>query len=222
MLTFSYSTEQYKFIKLVSDLFQVESLENLHIAHSKLSGRESSEWKEESSSEFHKIFYGRLNLEKEDAWTDIIETYESFVKNEVSKRVPGDFLFQKFPSFRVQTPNSKAINKWHYDSDKDHGHPEGEINIQIPLTVMHDTSATWIESLPGMRDFKPMNMFPGQYTIFNGNKCTHGNKENTTGLTRVSFDFRIIRREILEAQSTKNSATLGLKFAVGGYYKEVK
>ena len=32
----------------------------------------------------------------------------------------------------------------------------------------------------------------GQYCMFNGNKCTHGNKPNKTSLTRVSFDFRVI------------------------------
>ena len=222
MVIFNYSTDQHRFVSLVSNLFQVDALENLHIVQSKLVERSNLEWKDESSSEFHKLFYGKLSLGKNDAWTEIIETYDSFVKNEISKRIPGDFLVQKFPSFRVQLPNSRAINKWHFDSDKDHGHPEGEINVQIPLTVMYDTSATWIESVPGMQDFKPMNMIPGQYTIFNGNKCTHGNKSNNTGLTRVSFDFRVIRRETLEAQTTRNSATLGVKFAIGGYYKEVK
>jgi hypothetical protein len=222
MVTFNYSAEQYGFVRMVSELFQVDALESLHIAHSDLVERGNLEWKDESSSEFHKLFYGKLSLGKENAWTEIIEAYDSFVREEISKRISGDFLVQKFPSFRVQLPNSRANNKWHYDSDKDHGHPEGEINVQIPLTVMYDTSATWIESVPGMQDFKPMNMVPGQYTIFNGNKCTHGNKSNTTGLTRVSFDFRAIRRETLEAQITRNSATLGVKFAVGGYYKEVK
>lgn len=222
MITYDYCIKQYNFISLVSDLFQVNSLENLHTVQSKIANGSSIEWKDESSSEFHKIFYGRLSLDKDNMWSEIVDVYDSFVRNEVSKRVPGEFLVQKFPSFRVQLPNSRAINKWHCDSDKDHGHPEGEINIQIPLTVMHDTSATWIESVPGMHDFKPMNMVPGQYTIFNGNKCIHGNKTNTTGLTRVSFDFRIIRKETLAAQNTRNSATLGVKFTVGGYYKEVK
>lgn len=222
MVTFNYSTEQYRFVRLVSDLFQVDALENLHVVHSKIADSASLEWKDESSSEFHKLFYSKLSLGKDNAWTEIIETYESFVKNEITKCIPGNFVVQKFPSFRVQLPNSRAINKWHCDSDKDHGHPEGEINIQVPLTIMHDTSATWVESVPGMQYFEPMNMVPGQYTIFNGNKCIHGNKANTTGLTRVSFDFRAIRRETLDAQITRNSATLGVKFAIGGYYKEVK
>ena len=222
MITYDYCTKQYNFISLVSDLFQVNALESLHTVQSKIANGSSIEWKDESSSEFHKLFYGRLSLDKDNVWSEIVDVYDSFVRDEVSKRVPGEFLVQKFPSFRVQLPNSRAINKWHCDSDKDHGHPEGEINIQIPLTVMYDTSATWIESVPGMHDFKPMNMVPGQYTIFNGNKCIHGNKTNTTGLTRVSFDFRIIRKETLAAQNTRNSATLGVKFTVGGYYKEVK
>ena len=119
--------------------------------------------------------------------------------------------------------HAKAINKWHYDADKDHRHPDGEINIQIPLTVMYDSSATWIESIPGLKDFAPMEMFPEQFAIFYGNKCMHGNKTNETGLTRVSLDFRIINKAVLKEQETKlqSSATINTKFAVGGYYEEI-
>jgi hypothetical protein len=219
MLTFDYSIEKYNFIKIVSDFFKVDPLENLHIFYSDID--KNFEWKEESSSIFHKMFYEKLSLGNSNEWKEIVDVYDSFVKNELNKHIFGDFVVQKFPSFRIQLPNSKAINKWHFDSDEDHRHPEGEINIQIPLTVMHDSSATWIESIPGMKNFTPINMFSGQYTIFNGNKCTHGNKVNKTGLTRLSFDFRVIGREKLESQQTKMSATTKTKFSVGGYYKEI-
>jgi len=224
MNIYSYDRSSYNFNELLTSLFEVPSLELLHVFHKNMIQTGNIEWKDESDSKFHKIFYSKLNLKGPgNRWNEMIDCYDRFVKNEIKSKLDSntEFLVQQFPSFRVQTPNSKAIHKWHYDSDEDHGHPIGEINVQIPITVMYDTSATWIESIPGMSNFAPMNMFPGQYSIFNGNKCTHGNKKNETGITRVSFDFRIIPKKVLENQRLNTSATLGMKFTIGEYYREM-
>lgn len=224
MKIYEYNKNNYRFDEMLKDLFSVPALELMHVFHSGTSLNNSAEWREESDGRFHQLFYSKLNLRGPGKpWQEIIEVYDSFVKNEIRNKLndEADFLVQQFPSLRVQLPNSQAIHKWHFDSDVDHGHPTGEINIQIPLTVMYDTSATWIEAVPGMGKFTPMNMFPGQFAIFNGNKCTHGNKSNKTGLTRVSFDFRVIPKKTLEVQIPNKSATFGIKFSNGGYYKEL-
>ena len=46
----------------------------------------------------------------------------------------------------------------------------------------------------------------------------HGNKDNTTGETRVSFDFRVIpiSRYI---DSNHNTINTKIPFSIGGYYK---
>jgi ectoine hydroxylase-related dioxygenase (phytanoyl-CoA dioxygenase family) len=124
------------------------------------------------------------------------------------------------PSFRVHLPDDKAIHKWHYDSDKDHLHPEWEINFQIALTDMIGTRATWVEVVPGFKNYVPMEMTYGEYYVFNGNKCTHGNKENISGKTRVSFDFRILPKDKYNP-TAKKSVTAKKKFLLGEYYKEV-
>ena len=41
-------------------------------------------------------------------------------------------------------------------------------------------------------DIKPFKLKYGDLLCWNFNKCLHGNHINKTGLTRVSFDFRII------------------------------
>jgi hypothetical protein len=224
MKIYDYDRNLYGFNRMLRELYNVPALEVIHLFVEDMSYKTSVEWKEESDGKLHQIFYSRLNLrDPKNVWQEMVNEYDSFVRNEVKNKLNSDveFLVQQFPSFRVQLPNSQAIHKWHYDSDVDHGHPTGEINVQIPLTMMYDTSATWIEPVPGMGTYTPMNMFPGQYAIFNGNKCTHGNKVNNTGLTRVSFDFRIIPKKTLESQSTSKSATLGVKFSNGEYYKEL-
>ena len=68
-----------------------------------------------------------------DNWLDFINSYEKFIKNEISKIISKPFLCQYLPSYRVQLPNDQAIHKWHYDSDEDHKHPEGEINFCLAI-----------------------------------------------------------------------------------------
>jgi len=174
----------------------------------------------ESKTEYHSAFYKRLNHDGPFSWTEIIDAYHGILREVVSPLVNKEFIYQTFPSFRVHVPNYKATYKWHYDSDIDHRHPDGEINFQIPLTVMYGTSATWCESVPGLGDYKPMNCHPGQLVCFNGNKLTHGNKINETGLTRVSLDFRILPRDKYFPERNLTSVTKGTDFKVGGYYSE--
>ena len=89
-----------------------------------------------------------------------------FVRNEVSQYFSEDFVYQSFPSFRIQLPHEKAIHYWHYDNDKEHMHPEWEINFQIAITDMSDANCIWIETVPGLKDFKPMILKYGEYSIF--------------------------------------------------------
>ena len=106
-------------------------------------------------------------------------------------------------------------------ADKDHQHPDGEINFQIALTEMKKTYCTWVEPVPGCNYYVPLEMSPGEFYIFNGNKCTHGNKNNISELTRISLDFRVIPVSALKENKTLNkTATTKVSFAPGGYYKE--
>mgnify|MGYP003154613124 FL=1 len=130
-------------------------------------------------------------------------------------------MYQKFPTFRVHLPNLKSVNKWHHDSDEDHRHPDGEINFHFGVTDCFDTNAIWVESEPKKEDFEPINIKYGEFAEFNGNKCTHGNKTNVTGITRVSFDFRILPVSKYIKGKNKTSATQSNKFEVGEYYKEM-
>ena len=212
-----YDLTKYKFVDLIRELYEVEDLTTLHLLDPNLSNSSSLTQSEEAETIFHKKFYKKLN----DGWEEIIDQYHKFVQNEVSPWFDDDFLFQTFPSFRVQVPNQTAVSKWHFDSDPDHGHPDWEINFQVAITDMVDTSATWLESVPGLSDFKPLNLNAGQYAIFNGNKCRHGNKTNETGLTRVSFDFRVLPIDRYD-ESTDKKSYYGRKFVDGGYYRRYR
>jgi ectoine hydroxylase-related dioxygenase (phytanoyl-CoA dioxygenase family) len=217
MIKVKYNTSKYKFSEMVKDLFQVTDLQYLHLERKDLHPNDILVFDNESKTKYHNKFYQKMNSH----WPALKNSYDLFIKNEITKYVKEDFIYQYMPSFRIHLPNDKAIHKWHYDSDSDHLHPEWEINFQVALTDMYNTQATWVESVPGLKNFKPMEMCYGEFYIFNGNKCTHGNKENTSGKTRISFDFRVLPKNKYNPTS-KESVTAKKKFLLGEYYREVK
>lgn len=216
MRKFSYDITKYNFKKIIEEHFGVDDLSSVHLGRPELLPREKLDFFNETRTKFHKAFYSKLN----SGWPELVSSYEKFIKDEISPLFEGRVVYQTFPSIRFHLPEDQAIHYWHYDSDKDHMHPDWEINFQLALTDMHDTQATWVESVPGLKDFRPMEMNYGEYHVFNGNKCIHGNKINKTNQTRVSFDFRIIPHErYLQNKKELSSATKGKKFIIGDYYK---
>jgi hypothetical protein len=216
-----YDTKIYRFKELVEEVFNCSELNRIHIHRKDLfPGEEllSKPWPfNEATDDYYKTFYGKLG----SGWSEMVNSYEMFVNNEISKLFDEDFLYQYFPSFRIHLPGLKAVNKWHYDSDDYHKHPDGEINFHLSVTDCFDTNAIWVESKPRKEDFEPIEMSYGQFAQFDGNKCTHGNKVNLTGKTRISFDFRILPISKYLKGKNKMSVTKSNKFEVNEYYKEI-
>ena len=211
----NYDVDKYKFRELVLSVFDVDRLDQIHTLKPELCAGELFDFTNETKTFFHESFYKKLN----SGWLEFVDSYHSFIRDNVSQLVEeGSFVFQTTPSFRVHIPNNKAISLWHYDSDSEHKHPSGELNFQIPLTKTFETNATWIETSPGEKDFAPIEMEYGQYAQFNGNKCTHGNKINKTGITRVSFDFRVLPYDKYNPDYKATTGDIGKRFVIGEYY----
>lgn len=213
-----YEISKYDFHGIVAEAFNVDDLSNIHLLRNDLVPQEKLIFDNESKTKFHTHFYSLLN---EGKLPRLESAYSEFVEREVGPFFSEDILYQYMPSFRVHLPGDKAIHKWHYDSDKDHCHPEWEINFHIPLTRTRDSQSIWIESVPGLGDYSPVNLEYGEIYIFDGNRCTHGNKENITDSTRVSFDFRIIPVSKFSVNQ-KESVTSSKKFVEGQYYRRLK
>ena len=79
----------------------------------------------------------------------------------------------------------------------------------------------WYESIPGMGDWKPLQIEYGQFLIGYLNQCRHGNKTNDTGKTRVSFDFRVIPGFAYDENCPLKSCTTRQEFKIGGYYEKI-
>ena len=212
-----YDVEKYQFAKLISEAFGVDDLSGLHKLRSDLLPVDKLDFSTESKTKFHETFYKKLN----SPWDEMHKAYTKFIQNEIAPYFEEDFIYQTFPTFRVHLPDDQAIHQWHYDSDPKHMHPQWEINIQIAITDMFNSSATWIESVPGLRDFQPMDIEYGEYVIFDGSRCMHGNKINEENKTRLSFDFRVMPIDKYVHEG-RNSVTSGRKFVVGDYYRLFK
>jgi hypothetical protein len=212
-----YNVNDYKFIQLVTDLFKCE-LNNLH-------NQTSTKYElfttigKDTDTEFHRMFYNKLN----DNWSEIKEEYSKFINNIVLPFLDlEEALVQKFPSFRVQLPNNLAVTINHYDSDTLHQHPTGEINFINALTDMYDTNTVYVEKMPLLEEYQPILLNAGETICFNGNKCKHHNKINTTGKTRVSWDFRILPVNYYKENNNGLSASTNQKYIEGSYYERYK
>ncbi len=212
-----YDKEKYNFRSLVEEALELphsnRSLESLRYEY------EPFTMENNSDTVLHKKFYDKLRA----GWPEFHATYDSFVE-EVIVPIYGsrDFIYQTTPTFRVHLVGNWVVPEFHCDSQSGYNHPDGEINIQIAVTDMYGTNATWAESVPDLGDYAPMEMFWNQFTIFNGNECRHGNKINKSDITRVSFDFRILPLQHYEPAAAGESGTTKMRFIVGEYYKELK
>lgn len=130
------------------------------------------------------------------------------------------YCIKKTPTFRVHLPDNLAVGAFHCDSE--FNHPLGEENYIIPLTRMYGTNTVWCESEVGAFDFHPIPRLEfGDLFKFNGNQLRHGNLVNKTGMTRVSMDFRIIRKKDYQSSQKLGSITTNTKFEIGEYYEKL-
>lgn len=154
-------------------------------------------------------------------------------------------LFQKAPTFRISLPGNSALgtlapHNWEalgeyskslaekenedgllrvgLHCDGEYGHPPAEINFLLCVSSMHSTKSVYYESEPKKGDFQPMNFKYGQCYHFYGNSCRHHNTINTTGETRVSFDFRAVPLSKYDPDYKVISLSKSKAFLDGEYY----
>jgi len=215
----SFDKQKYDFVRIITNLFNKELCEIHTWTDTAYPFFGPNMLGKDSHTEFHDAFYKKIH----DGWGEFIDLYEDFIRNVVLPYLGLDeALFQVCPNFRVHLPNNVAVVVEHYDSDKLHKHPNGEINFIIALTDMYDTNTIWTEKTCRFRDFVPMVQKAGDCTSFGGNTYTHFNKVNKTGKSRVSFDFRIMPLNYYDPNTDLKSVTTNKKYVEGGYYKRIK
>ena len=215
MKIIEYDTEKYYFAKLIGSLFNVDlaDLDNEEQKTNLTLGKATH-------TSFHKVFYAKLDAE--GGWPEFENLYKAFVREVIFPLFEDDTLiYQATPGIRFNRPGAKAVYRWHSDGDSHHKHPLGELNVYLPITKSYDNNTVWVESLPGLGDFSPVNLKYGEFMLGYLNQCRHGNKDNDTGRTRVSFDFRVMPGFAYDETCDKVTCTTKQPFKVGGYYDRI-
>jgi len=136
--------------------------------------------------------------------------YHDFLRSYVMAHLQTKRLaFQATPTFRCHLPGCGAPGRPH--RDEDYKHPRCEVNFWIPLTATFGSNSLIAETSRDAGDFHAFEVSPGSLVRFFGNQVWHCTVPNTTGSTRVSLDFRVIREEEWETAAFEN-------FQLGGYY----
>lgn len=213
MKKYSYNVNEYNFIDIVKNTFGVDRLDQIHtILDKQLDIPDDPS--QDQQTVFHKIFY--KIYESEDS--EFLQVYRKFIQHIADNYFNGQrVIYQTKPTFRVQAPNNIAVAKWH--KDKAYNHSANEINVFLPLTAAFDTNTIWAESEEDKGDFSPMIAETGEFYIWNGANLNHGNKKNTTGVSRVSVDFRIILEEDFDYSGT--SVTTKVPMKLGHYWSKL-
>jgi len=207
-----YDIEKYPFKSIVSNWLDIRDLHKLHeIKEYKHFDREHDQ-----STQWHRIFYSMIRIDK-----TFDETYINFLREYIKPKFGEEIVYQKIPTFRVHLPNNVSVGEFHKDMDyrnKEWAEKVKEINYYVPLTKAYGTNTIWAESEEDKGDFKPIYSNYGECIEWEASKLTHGNKDNITSNTRVSFDFRVIpKSRYIES----NYLTINTKipFEIGGYYE---
>lgn len=201
-----YPLESFGFVEAVRRALGVADLSAIDDPGLPLATRETDQ-----HSRWHRAFY--------DDWHDddglyggstLRRLYTAFVHGPIATLIKRPFYYQAVPTFRVSLPGNLAVGEFHRDAD--YGHPLAERTYWLPLTSAYDTNSVWIGNTVVRAE-------PGDIIMFDAVGQRHGNHVNTTGQSRVSFDFRCVPVSEYEPTNFRTVNT-DLAFAPGGYYAD--
>ena len=167
---------------------------------------------------FYKIdnaFSQSLSQKKVDKF---YKTYLDLLNHLQKTYFKEKIIVQSKPTLRAHIPENISVGSYHRDSD--YGHPKEEINMWLPFNKSVNTSTLWLESAPDKSDFKPYNLDYGEILIFNS-MLHHGTEVNKEDHSRLSMDFRVIKKTSFKNNTLLSSPKNNIKFNLGGYFREL-
>ena len=190
---FNYDTQQWPFAQVLSrDVFKVPQLHRLHEfvkAKKQRSGKPPQLTPEDN-------LIMRSVMQKLPDESAFYRLYHKFVAQALTNLEELPLSNSKHPKKRVHIPDTPSVSSFHTDAAITHR--VDQINLWLPFTDVEDTATLWVESDYGLADYQPIPVRYGQALCFDGGYLSHGTQANTTGVTRISLDFRF---------SIKNAAT---------------
>lgn len=176
--------------------------------------------------------------------------YRRFIAGAVKRAVGSSSVYyQQTPTFRVFFPDGPGYpGRTTYHCDIMLGHPPREVNIWVPLANCAETRSMLLMDLPDSKaiheaydfDFKrfgvdtqinedliaqcdstcrPVTIDYGQFIMFDS-RCIHAGPLNRTGLTRASFDIRVVPADEFHAMpfDYRGNGRRQSRFVPGDYY----
>jgi len=207
MIKLNYNSEQIQFRECIKEALQISGhLEDIHT---------SFEWEvmtreTDQNTPLHKLYYQNFESMVSPIW-------EKFVSEVIAPQMSEDFLYQKIPTFRVQLPGNVAVGEFHKDSK--YGHQNGAMNLFIPFTKLNKNNTVLVESSPDSDKYFPLLCEYGELFIWDGVNTKHGNTSNSSDVTRVSVDARVVPLSIANSMPQAESINMNTPLAEGGYYK---
>ena len=114
--------------------------------------------------------------------------YHRFAREIVAPVFGGRISYSNRPKMRVHLAGTPSVSAWHRDVDVTHR--SDQINVFLPFTPCFGTNTLWCESDYGAKDYRPVDLEPGEAFLFDGGCLEHGTVSNETDVTRCSLDFR--------------------------------
>ncbi len=181
-----FDKEYFPFHQIIADFLGIAELDALSSENTS-SGSANSFYKNMEQTPVFKKMYEKLDGEEGSRFYDL---YRRFIKEVIRPTYEEPIYYQSKPSHRILFKDIIGETRFHKDSD--YGHSSDEVNYWLPQTATYDSNSIWIEQHEDAGDYKPVDLNVGQCVQFNGAGLSHGAFPNTTGKTRVSFDFRIV------------------------------
>jgi len=120
--------------------------------------------------------------------SSFMRIYHLFVRRVLSPLYGGKISYSNRPKMRIHLAGTPAVSSWHKDVDIT-GRRD-QINVFLPFTRCFGTNTLWCESQYGAKDYRPLEIEPGEALLFDGGYLEHGTVANDTDVTRCSLDFR--------------------------------
>ena len=172
-----YDTSQYPFANAMLDALNLRTFADLP------DGAHSSQARENNGRY-------RKNLRSLALGHPLFELYRTFVSTFVADQFAGVFSFIERPVLRVQLAHSPSISGAHRDAE--YTGRLDYVNAWLPMLDVPARSAMQVEMDYGSGILKPVPVAYGQVLFFDGGLLMHGSPPNTTGIPRVSMDFRFV------------------------------
>jgi hypothetical protein len=182
---FAYDVARWDLRAIVAEFFGTDALETLHL---------DPRWNpHETGLRLPNHFVTRNSWDVSKALREAVversmAVIESLVSDHIAAFAGPIRSCQPVAMMRVNFHGSRAILRFH--RDQEYGQRSNVVNVWLPVTRVYGSNSMYVESAPGLSDFKPVELEYGEAFMFYGTEMVHGTLDNLSGGTRISYDFR--------------------------------